>query len=99
HLLDLASFPTRRSSDLFYGCHILRPPQIMGFENPLNPQSMERVAEALGAECVDFDQRLACCGFHAVFPAEKEVMKLTGINCLSSDRKSTRLNSSHVKIS
>ncbi len=68
----------------FYGCHILRPPQIMGFENPLNPQSMERVAEALGAECVDFDQRLACCGFHAVFPAEKEVMKLTGINCLSS---------------
>jgi succinate dehydrogenase / fumarate reductase, cytochrome b subunit len=56
----------------------------MGFENHLNPRSMEMVAEALGAECVDFDQRLACCGFHAVFPAEKEVMKLTGINCLSS---------------
>ncbi|MCR6109294.1 CoB--CoM heterodisulfide reductase iron-sulfur subunit B family protein [Bacillus sp. A301a_S52] len=68
----------------FYGCHILRPADVMGFEDPLNPQSMEMVAEALGAEVVDFDQRLACCGFHAVFPAEKEVMKLTEKNCLSS---------------
>ncbi len=70
----------------FYGCHILRPPHIMGFENHLNPQAMELVAEVLGAESVEFDQRLACCGFHAVFPAEKEVMKLTGINCLSSKK-------------
>lgn len=68
----------------FYGCHILMPPNIMGFENHRNPQSMEMVAEVLGAESVDFDQRLACCGFHSVFPAEKEVMNLTGKNCLSS---------------
>jgi succinate dehydrogenase / fumarate reductase cytochrome b subunit len=67
----------------FYGCHILMPPNIMGFENHLNPQSMEMVAEVLGAESVDFDQKLACCGFHSVFPAEKEVMELTGKNCLS----------------
>jgi succinate dehydrogenase / fumarate reductase cytochrome b subunit len=67
----------------FYGCHILMPPDIMGFENPMNPQSMEMVMDVLGAESVDFDQRLACCGFHAVFPAEKEVMGLTGKNCLS----------------
>jgi len=56
----------------------------MGFENHRNPQSMEMVAEVLGAESVDFDQRLACCGFHSVFPAEKEVMGLTGMNTLSS---------------
>ncbi|MFS0779924.1 CoB--CoM heterodisulfide reductase iron-sulfur subunit B family protein [Neobacillus sp. 3P2-tot-E-2] len=67
----------------FYGCHILMPPNIMGFENHMNPQSMEMVASVLGAESVDFDQRLACCGFHAVFPAEREVMDLTGKNCLS----------------
>lgn len=67
----------------FYGCHILMPPSIMGFENHMNPQSMEMVAEALGAKCVEFDQKLACCGFHAVFPAEKEVMNMTRINCLS----------------
>ncbi len=67
----------------FYGCHILMPPSIMGFENHRNPYSMEMVAEVLGAESVDFDQRLACCGFHSVFPAEREVMNLTGKNCLS----------------
>lgn len=68
----------------FYGCHIIRPPQVMGFESHLNPQSMELVVEALGAENVDFDQRLGCCGFHAVFPAEEEVMRKTGINTLSA---------------
>jgi succinate dehydrogenase / fumarate reductase cytochrome b subunit len=68
----------------FYGCHILRPPQVMGFENHLNPQSMEMVVAALGAENVEFDQRLACCGFHAVFPAEQEVLQKTGVNCLSA---------------
>lgn len=71
----------------FYGCHIVRPPQIMGFENHMNPRSMEMVAEVLGAESVEFDQRLACCGFHSVFPAEKEAMKMTGINCLSPKQK------------
>lgn len=67
----------------FYGCHILMPPNVMGFENHMNPMSMEMVADILGAESVDFDQRLACCGFHAVFPAEREVLDLTGKNCLS----------------
>ncbi len=68
----------------FYGCHILRPPDIMGFENPLNPQSLELLAQALGAEAVDFGRKLDCCGFHAVFPAEKEVLKLTGLTCQSA---------------
>ncbi|CAM3141148.1 CoB--CoM heterodisulfide reductase iron-sulfur subunit B family protein [Sporolactobacillus spathodeae] len=67
----------------FYGCHILMPPKIMGFENPANPQSMEMIVDVLGAENVPFSQRLACCGFHAVFPAEKEVNRLTQMNCLS----------------
>ncbi|GGK27811.1 heterodisulfide reductase subunit B [Caldalkalibacillus thermarum] len=67
----------------FYGCHIIRPQEVLGFENHMNPRSMEMVVEALGAESVEFSQRLACCGFHAVFPAEKEVMRLTALNCLS----------------
>ncbi|WP_318507116.1 CoB--CoM heterodisulfide reductase iron-sulfur subunit B family protein [Bacillus sp. T3] len=67
----------------FYGCHIVMPPDVMGFENHMNPQSMEMVADVLGAESVDFDQRLACCGFHSVYPAEREVMDLTAKNCLS----------------
>lgn len=70
----------------FYGCHILMPPQIMGFENPRNPQSMEMLAEALGARNVDFEQRLACCGFHSIYPAEREAETANGVSCLSAKK-------------
>lgn len=68
----------------FYGCHILMPPDVMGFENPRNPQSMEMVAEALGAQNVDFEQRLACCGFHSIYPAEREANLSNGVSCLTA---------------
>lgn len=68
----------------FYGCHILMPPAVMGFENARNPHSMEDVAAALGAESVDYEQRLACCGFHSIYPAEREAMTANGISCLSA---------------
>lgn len=68
----------------FYGCHIVRPPEIMGFENHLNPKSLKILAEALGADSVEFDRKLDCCGFHAVFPAEDEVLKISGLVCKSA---------------
>lgn len=68
----------------YYGCHILRPPKIMNFEDHLKPYSLETLIETLGAEPVDFDAKLKCCGFHAVFPAEKSVHKLSGRSNLSA---------------
>lgn len=62
----------------YYGCHLLRPPKVMNFEDHLNPQSLETVIRAVGAEPVDFDYKLKCCGFHAFWTAEKDVMKATG---------------------
>ncbi|SMB87623.1 succinate dehydrogenase subunit C [Desulfonispora thiosulfatigenes DSM 11270] len=70
----------------FYGCHILRPQEIMGFESFLNPDSMEMIVNAIGAENVYYDRRLSCCGFHAVFPAEDEVLKIAGLDCLSAKK-------------
>ena len=68
----------------FYGCHILMPPKIMGFEDARNPQSMEMLAETLGARNVDYEQRLACCGFHAIYPAEAEALKGDSVNCMTA---------------
>ena len=34
----------------FYGCQILRPSKLLGFEDPDRPQSLERLIEACGAE-------------------------------------------------
>ena len=62
----------------FYGCHSLRPEHALGFESAVNPSSFETVVAALGAQTVPFTKRLDCCGFHAVYPAEKSVMRMTG---------------------
>jgi succinate dehydrogenase / fumarate reductase cytochrome b subunit len=47
----------------FYGCQILRPSKLLGFEDPDRPQSLERIIEACGGEPVDYPAKLKCCGF------------------------------------
>jgi succinate dehydrogenase / fumarate reductase, cytochrome b subunit len=68
----------------YYGCHILRPPQIMNFEDHAVPHSLEDLIVALGAEPVDFAAKLKCCGFHACWTAENDVLNITGENNLSA---------------
>lgn len=62
----------------FYGCHILRPPALMDFEDHANPDSLEKLITALGAQPVDFDAKLNCCGFHATYTAEEDMIRITG---------------------
>ncbi len=64
----------------YYGCHTVRPHEILGFEPSENPQSLEKIIRALGAEPVSGRRNLECCGFHAFWPAPKISMKLTGMN-------------------
>jgi len=47
----------------FYGCQILRPSRILGFEDPDRPSSLERIIEACGGEALDYPAKLKCCGF------------------------------------
>lgn len=62
----------------YYGCHILRPPKVMDFEDHVRPESLAGLISALGAEAVDFAGAKQCCGFHAVYPAERDAFKMTG---------------------
>jgi succinate dehydrogenase / fumarate reductase cytochrome b subunit len=55
----------------FYGCQILRPAKLLGFEDPDRPQSLERVIEACGAEPVDYPSKIKCCGFPIVLAREE----------------------------
>ncbi len=55
----------------FYGCQILRPSKILGFEDPDRPQSLERIIEACGAIPVDYPSKIKCCGFPIVLAREE----------------------------
>lgn len=46
----------------YYGCMLLRPGKVMGFDDPENPQIMEDFIKALGAEAVIYPSRNECCG-------------------------------------
>jgi len=60
----------------YYGCLITRPKG--GFDSPENPQSMDRLVEALGAEAVDFPYKTKCCGGAVFLPKPELAMGLTG---------------------
>jgi heterodisulfide reductase subunit B len=45
-----------------YGCHVLRPSNVVQFDNPFNPTLFEQLVRATGAETVEWERRLECCG-------------------------------------
>ena len=49
----------------YYGCMLLRPGKILGFDDVENPKIMEDFIKALGAEPVIYPQRNECCGGYA----------------------------------
>ncbi len=46
----------------YYGCLLVRPPEVCAFDDPEQPTSMEEVVRATGAEAVTWNRRLDCCG-------------------------------------
>jgi succinate dehydrogenase / fumarate reductase cytochrome b subunit len=58
----------------FYGCQILRPSKVMGFEDPDRPSSLERIIEACGGETVDYPAKLKCCGFPIIQAREETAL-------------------------
>jgi succinate dehydrogenase / fumarate reductase cytochrome b subunit len=58
----------------FYGCQILRPSRVLGFEDPDRPSSLERIIEACGGEPVDYPAKLKCCGFPIIQAREETAL-------------------------
>jgi len=54
---------TRLKVATYYGCLLIKPPNITKFENPENPQTLDKLSEALGAVCVPWGKwKTRCCG-------------------------------------
>ena len=58
----------------FYGCQILRPSRLLGFEDPDRPWSLERIIEACGGEVVDYPAKIKCCGFPIIQAREETAL-------------------------
>ena len=46
----------------YYGCLLVRPPEVTGFDDPENPTSMDRLVTALGGRALDWPHKVECCG-------------------------------------
>jgi heterodisulfide reductase subunit B len=45
-----------------YGCHALRPSQVVRFDDPVRPSIFDQLVEATGAESIAWPMKLECCG-------------------------------------
>ncbi|MFW9822083.1 MAG: CoB--CoM heterodisulfide reductase iron-sulfur subunit B family protein, partial [Candidatus Thorarchaeota archaeon] len=47
---------------LFYGCHFLRPSNKVQIDDPLEPSVFDNLIEDLGAQSIDYELKMECCG-------------------------------------
>ncbi|MEW6041563.1 MAG: CoB--CoM heterodisulfide reductase iron-sulfur subunit B family protein [Elusimicrobiota bacterium] len=60
----------------YYGCLLVRPLEIMKFDDAENPQIMDRLMSAIGAEPVDWPYKVECCGASFSLTKTDIVLKL-----------------------
>ena len=58
---------TGKKIGAYYGCLLLRPANVLKFDDPENPQILEDFIKAIGATPVIYAQRNECCGAYTMF--------------------------------
>jgi heterodisulfide reductase subunit B2 len=62
----------------YYGCLLVRPHQVINFDRPEDPQSMDNIMKLIGAEPVDWAFKTECCGAGLTMSRTDTVAKLSG---------------------
>ncbi|WP_031515009.1 CoB--CoM heterodisulfide reductase iron-sulfur subunit B family protein [Desulfofalx alkaliphila] len=62
----------------YYGCLTSRPVKEVAFEDPENPQSMDKIVKALGAEPINWSYKTDCCGASFSITRSSMVYGMTG---------------------
>jgi heterodisulfide reductase subunit B len=47
---------------IHYGCHYLRPSELHQFDDPFLPTDLDEIVRALGAESIEYSEKMLCCG-------------------------------------
>ena len=61
----------------YYGCLLVRPRDVVNFDDPENPQMMDKLVARLGASPIDWDFKTACCGASLPLTRRDVVLKLS----------------------
>ena len=61
----------------YYGCLLVRPHEVTGFDDPENPTSLDRLVTAMGGESLDWPHKVECCGGGLSLSRTDVVVKLT----------------------
>ncbi len=62
----------------YYGCLLLRPPRVVGFDDPEAPQRLDEAMRVVGAEPVEWYFKNECCGASLGISKSSITVKLTG---------------------
>ena len=101
HDLDIDTVETKVTKPLeglkvasYYGCVLVRPPEVTGWDDPEHPKAMDRLMEAVGAEPVDWSYKVDCCGASMTLSISDVVVNLVtrivegaieaGADCIAS---------------
>jgi len=78
----------------YYGCVLVRPPEVTGWDDQEHPMTMDRLMEAAGAEPVDWSYKVDCCGASMTLSISDVVVNLAtrivagaieaGADCIAS---------------
>ncbi|UCE96721.1 MAG: CoB--CoM heterodisulfide reductase iron-sulfur subunit B family protein [Candidatus Bathyarchaeota archaeon] len=60
------------------GCQIIRPSEIKRVDHSEKPRKLDILVEALGAETLDYPEKLDCCGAALLYSHEDAALSLTG---------------------
>ncbi|MFX1571189.1 MAG: CoB--CoM heterodisulfide reductase iron-sulfur subunit B family protein [Promethearchaeota archaeon] len=45
-----------------YGCHYLRPSEVINWDDPFNPVTIDEIIRTIGADSIDYEMKMECCG-------------------------------------
>lgn len=61
----------------YYGCLLVRPSDVMQFDDPENPKSIDRLVTAMGGVSLDWPCKVDCCGGSLSLSRTDVVLELT----------------------
>ncbi len=61
----------------YYGCLLVRPNDITGFDDPENPVYMDKLIKAMGGEELDWPHKTECCGASLTLTRSDLVVRLS----------------------